>query len=655
MENSATQLQPNFSEIELDSSEIEIFAAAYEQKFFSECKEAKDDFFYYRSGNRIFAIRKSSDETKPLGFEKVKVSDQQEPYLFAKIVEIDLTSLFESLGRSVYRKKYSSVSSFTIESETASDIGFLSLIPICNFSVRPLIKNDEVILVLTISKDYKPRFTKSEQEFQTAGIDTRDLDTKNGHLVASRANIKKYLLRTSLQSKYDNIESRLRQKAVEYEFIQRTSAYLIKNASSIGHNDLKIQKFNFLNIPNAKFEQHDLNKPVLYYHNNNTTRGFIHTALEQLRPYSFDIFSGKSLSLCAFVPESEAKQCERFLASLKDMLKTIFHISELNIEKIYVGNDRRLHDKIISEFDNKQFNLAFIFLFQGDKKQETSKSAYNKLKAKLISKQIPSQTVLIENVRANNEYTLRNIALNVYAKLGGTPWSIESDSTGEEFIIGVGSSIDRFGSRNIGFASVFDHFGSYLIGSCSQLCQINDYRQNLSTYLSNSLNEIIESRGIKAGAKVRLVFHIYKPASQKYEISAINECLEKFSDYEIEHAIVHVSYEHPYKIFKNIDQQLDRGCVINLSPLQNLLCMGGKGSTPLQITLDKRSTYKDIFELTKQVLFFSHLSHRSFVPANKPVTTTYPNLLAKLTGDLLSIHHWDPDMLHGMRDKLWFI
>lgn len=337
-------------------------------------------------------------------------------------------------------------------------------------------------------------------------------------------------------------------------------------------------------------------------------------------------------------------------------LQTIFHVTGLNIVNIYVGNDRREHDKIISEFSNKQFDLAFIFLFQDDKKQETSKSAYNKLKAKLISKQIPSQTVLMENVRANNQYTLRNIALNVYSKLGGTPWSIENDSTGgEEFIIGVGSSIDRLGTRNIGFASVFDHFGSYLIGSCSQLCQINSYKENLSTYLSAALDEIIESRGIKVGSKIRLIFHIYKPASQRYEISAIDECLEKFSDYEIEHAIVHVSYEHPFKIFKNIDQQLDRGCLVSLTPLQSLLCMGGAGNTPLQITLDKRSTYKDIFELSKQILFFSHLSHRSFIPANKPVTTTYPNLLAKLTGDLMAIHHWDPDMLHGMREKLWFI
>jgi hypothetical protein len=83
--------------------------------------------------------------------------------------------------------------------------------------------------------------------------------------------------------------------------------------------------------------------------------------------------------------------------------------------------------------------------------------------------------------------------------------------------------------------------------------------------------------------------------------------------------------------------------------------MGGKGNTPLQIRLDSRSTYKDLFELSKQVLFFSHLSHRSFSPGKNPVTVVYPHRLAQLTSDLLAINHWDIDSLYGMRDKLWFI
>ena len=368
------------------------------------------------------------------------------------------------------------------------------------------------------------------------------------------------------------------------------------------------------------------------------------------------MFNGKTISVCVFIPKSDAKQCERFTANVQQKLAQIFHLFNVNIEKHYVGDDRREHLEIISRFSNKEYDLVLLFLFKKDKNQKNSESAYNRLKAKLISKQIPSQTVLVENARINNEYTLKNVALNLYSKFGGTPWSIEKDGLDEnEFIIGVGSTISDEGVRNIGFASVFDHFGSYMVGSCSPLCKIEDYKESLRNYLSSLLAEIIDSRSIVKNSKIRLVFHLFKDASRKYELSAINQCLEEFSEYEIEYAIVNISYNHPFKLFNNIKDQLVRGCFIKISDNHALLCMGGKGTRPLQIRLDKRSTYKDLFELSKQVLFFSHLSHRSFKPGNSPVTTVYPQRLAKLTSDLLTVDHWDVDMLHGMKDKLWFI
>lgn len=178
----------------------------------------------------------------------------------------------------------------------------------------------------------------------------------------------------------------------------------------------------------------------------------------------------------------------------------------------------------------------------------------------------------------------------------------------------------------------------------------------MKTHLSSIIsNTIINDKNLSKGDKIRLIFHLFKPASEKYELFAINECIKKYIDYDIEFAIINVSYAHPFKLFKNINEQLERVRLISLTPYQALLSMGGTGRVPLQIRLDKRSTYKDLLKLSEQVLFFSHLSHRSFMPSNKPVTITYPQILAKLTNDLLSIPHWDPDMLYGMEDKLWFI
>lgn len=651
------QLQPNFSEIELATDEIEIYATQYSNELFKECISEHDSgYFFYRDANYIYALPEKEELPRPIGFEKKTISCRECPYVFTRLIDIAFKLLFESLGRKTYRKKYSPVSSFQITSEDSFKIGELELVPKCEYSIFPVIKVDKVIFIITVAKEYKPNFDQTLEVYKQKGIDTRDWDFKNERIIATRTNVKKYLERSNLQSKYDGAIDRLGSKENEIRFIESTFNYFKNNIDSINSPSLKFKTVSFLSLPNTNFEQITIKKPTLYYYNKNTTRGYIDVALEQLKPLSFDMFKGRSMSVCAFIPSSDAKQCERFTSNVQQKLAQIFHMFNVNIKVFYVGDDRREHLNIISGFGNKEYDLALLFLYRRDKSQKNAESAYNRLKAKLISKQIPSQTILVENARINNEYTLKNVSLNLYSKFGGTPWSIEKEGVDEnEFIIGVGSTISDEGVRNIGFASVFDHFGSYIVGSCSPLCKIEDYKESLRNYLSSILTEIIASRSIVKNSKIRLIFHLFKDASRRYELSAINQCLEEFSEYEIEYAIVNISYNHPIKLFNNVTDQLVRGCFIKISDYHALLCMGGNGSRPLQIKLDKRSTYKDLFELSKQVLFFSHLSHRSFKPGNSPVTTIYPQRLAKLTSDLLTVNHWDVDMLNGMKDKLWFI
>lgn len=654
---SSNQLQPNFAEIELVKEEVAVFRTKYSKELFDECiGEKEKKYFYHRDGKYLYALSEDKTDERPMGFETVLISSQSCPGVLSKLIAMSLKQFFESHKRNVFKKKYSSLYSFNISSEQPFQLGALELSPHCNFSVHHVTTSAKPIFIFTLAKEYKPRFVKELNDIKKLGIDTRDFEIKNDKLIASRSNLKKYLERTNLQTKYDNEIERISSKTNEHSFIEKTFAFLAQNNSVIGIGGITVSKINFLSLPNTNFDTSYIQKPIQYYYNKNTTKGYTHTAISQLKPLSFDQFYGKSISICAFIPKSDAKQCERMLGSLHQNLINIFHLTNVHFDNIYVDGDRREHSSIISKFQNQQFDLSLIFLYRKDKNQQRSKSAYNRLKAKLISKQIPSQTVLVENARNNNEYTLRNLSLNVYAKIGGTPWSIEKDGSNiNEFVIGVGSTIDENGTRNIGFASVFDHLGSYIVGSCSPLCKIKDYRETLQKYISHLLAEVIEVRSIAKGSKIRLTFHLFKDASRRYELSAINQCLQEFTDYEIEFAILSVSYNHPFKLFKNVRDQLDRGCFIKLNANQALMSMGGKGNTPLQIRLDSRSTYKDLFELSKQVLFFSHLSHRSFFPGKNPVTVVYPHRLAQLTSDLLAINHWDIDSLYEMRDKLWFI
>ena len=178
----------------------------------------------------------------------------------------------------------------------------------------------------------------------------------------------------------------------------------------------------------------------------------------------------------------------------------------------------------------------------------------------------------------------------------------------------------------------------------------------LKRYLIETLRQAFDKQGLLQGDRIRLVFHLFKEPGKKYELEAIGNALKYFETYDIQYGLVHLSYNHNFRIFRNQGHGTpNRGTFIQLSHRQALLHVGDSSATPIQIRLDKRSEYKDIYEITKQVLYFTHLSYRSFIPPNTPVTIKYPNLMARMVSELKKIPNWDYSMLDRLNDKLWFI
>lgn len=84
---------------------------------------------------------------------------------------------------------------------------------------------------------------------------------------------------------------------------------------------------------------------------------------------------------------------------------------------------------------------------------EIHKSPYYFCKAEFIKRGINTQEVQIQQIKkflANkdkglSDYTDHNIALNIYAKLGGMAWTIKPNQPKNELIIGIGATTDRKG------------------------------------------------------------------------------------------------------------------------------------------------------------------------------------------------------------------
>ena len=526
------------------------------------------------------------------------------------------------------------------------------------FSVGYFKRDEKVILYVSCWKEFKRRFEVSELVIQAEGIDTSSWDRRGDKIVGSPKNVAKYIAAVRGDARLKAIQSKISNKVSEFSYIKRSISYLGRQCKDIKIIDnLQILRLSYLGIPNDDFKEFAISRPTNYFYNHSTQNGRLDKNVSNLKPFTYEYMGTRTFKIVAFVPKPHAGTCDDFLGSLQKKIKSIFHLPNVAFSVISVGVNRDDHIQEISKFSHSEYDLALYFLLLEDKNKGAFLSDYSRIKAKLLGKGIPSQNFLLENIRNVNPFTLNNAALNVYSKLGGTPWIISRDNKSTlELIIGIGSSLDQDNNRTIGFASVFDHHGAYVLGGCSPLSNMENYATDLREHVKGIVAEAIQIQGVEPDATIRLVFHLYKDASKRYEIKAILQTVEHFSDYKIEYALVHISYQHPFRLFQREGNDIvQRGIFIEISDNWALLGMGIKRSTPLLIKVDPRSTFADLYDLSKQVLHFSHLSHKSFMPGNEPVTTKYSSELAKRTNELLAVPHWDIDMLEKLKDRVWFI
>jgi len=87
-----------------------------------------------------------------------------------------------------------------------------------------------------------------------------------------------------------------------------------------------------------------------------------------------------------------------------------------------------------------------------------------------------------------------------------------------------------------------------------------------------------------------------------------------------------------------------------------LLALVALVPAPLLVHIHKGSTFNDLTYLSEQVLKFTGLSWRSTLPAKKPVSIYYSELIAGLLGRLRNVPGWSPAVLNTrLRASRWFL
>ena len=654
------KLTLNFCEILLNKNLIQIHKAPFTPHLFDIYKENKNFYIHKDSDTLYVWALNCSDHQLPDKFKSSPIKFDEQTPIFKKIIEMSIVEFFRSKNYQIYKKRYSQTWEVEIKREKDEPFGSLILRPVLSFSVNNLYSktSKKQIVALTIRRRYKPVFTGSEQEIQNQLADTRGL-TRNheGRIVASSHNISRYLEATGQVDTFRTFQNQIQAGRNEFNFLKST-VQQFNDISTMLHlpDGLEVDNFLLVHIPNASFQSSKIAKPRYYYYNERVKGGYYDKIVAELGPYSLDIFRGKKIGIIVVAPDEYEGSVGEYIVKLHRNLKNLFHLDQIEFTIKTIKPPETYLD-IINQIDATDYKLAIIIVSQQDKTLPIPESPYHLTKAKLLNQRLPTQELTIEVIRQSNMFTDNNIALNIYSKIGGTAWTIEkTEKEISELIVGIGSTVDEDGNRVIGFANVFDYNGTYLVGDCSQLSTKENYTDNLEKYLVSILKQTFDLKGLSSSDEVRLLFHLFKEAGEKSEIKAITNALQYFKGYNIQHGFVHLSYNHNFRLFLDQGQETpERETFTQLSSRQALLHLCGKSRVPVQVWLDKRSGYKDIYAVTKQVLYFAHLSYRTFMPPSKPVTIKYPSLMAKMVSELSQIPGWDIAILNRLNDKLWFI
>jgi hypothetical protein len=420
---------------------------------------------------------------------------------------------------------------------------------------------------------------------------------------------------------------------------------------------------------------------------------------------TFDIKKPRVLSICH---KANRGSFTKFLHDLKDGLPNSswfkkgllkkYELQEVNylIQEI---SDYRLENYlgVISNYDDEKPHLALIEIPDKYRTLSDRDNPYYRIKAKLLSLEIPVQFVRSTTLTSYSEYILNPLALQIYAKLGGTPWVLPAQrSVDREIVIGIGHSWLRSrmykgaeSSRVVGITTFMSSDGQYLLGDKVKDVPYESYFEELLKSLKSSISRLSDEYAWQDGDTVRLIFHIFKPI-KNVEFDVISQLVKDISQFNIKFAFVTISKSHPSILFDTSQQgekKYDsnqvigqyipqRGSNIFIDDETSLVQMLGARelktakhgmSTPIQIKLRtpqgnhddpelKDLMFYDLNYITQQIYSFTYLSWRSFLPREEPATMLYSNLISRLLGKMRSIPEWDADKLnYTLKRKKWFL
>ncbi|WP_395718836.1 Piwi domain-containing protein [Prosthecobacter sp.] len=427
--------------------------------------------------------------------------------------------------------------------------------------------------------------------------------------------------------------------------------------------------------------------------------------LVEFGPYDSDTFEKRTPRILVVVPQSEQNKAEQVFGTFLDGVPNgqypvgfarLFNLRQVKFDTCPVADQRLAPNQHAAAYraaieshlsSGASYDAALVVVPNFSRQMPDDHNPYLHAKALLLTNGIPSQELRVATLHQPDmslQYTLRNIAVSLYAKMDGAPWTVSQPRTyNDEIVIGMGmaevagSRVEKR-QRHMGITTVFLGDGNFLLSNISKECTYDEYPEVLKASTKSILAEVKRRNGWQPGDRVRIVFHSAKPLKNVEIDELIAECVADVAGEQIvEFASLQVSQDHPFKIIdraqpgKKYGQTMKgvyapaRGFVMQLGASTRLLATNGPDQikrplsplpAPLLVHLHKRSTSKSLDALTEQILKFTSMTWRSTSPAAMPVTIYYSELIAELLARFRTLPDWSPALLNTkLRASKWFL
>jgi argonaute-like protein len=354
----------------------------------------------------------------------------------------------------------------------------------------------------------------------------------------------------------------------------------------------------------------------------------------------------------------------------------VFPITGFSVPDSLNSHDaaRSYTDAILTWIEQNRERPDLFFILHPRTPTREGDTPYYRTKAALLSRGILSQSVTFDLLQDSSvfNWSVANIALAAFVKLGGVPWLLDRDESDQDLIIGVGRAdvFDpkaRSSIQHIGYTACFSSRGEFKFLTLADVARTDQERiASLKRVVGTSIDRLEQANEYAAS----VTLHLPKELNRD-ERRAVTDTLENRPTKAIyQLSAVKVSDEASYfAVDENSEDGIpSRGTVIQTTDHDFMLYTEGREEkqswrkrlpSALRVsTQTEQVAPSHTRQLIRQVHDLSQVNWRAFNARSRPISILYGELIAKILShvpqDAVNELYKD-EARRTLEERMWFI